>query len=351
MVKHFVFGAERDIDIPLNEFPTTAELEAMEAPLDLSGCQHDWFESCHKKHQLHYRKYLPKDDPPRAIILFMHGLQSHCGMAYKMSDGRFVNNALLASEYTKQGFAVYAFDLIGHGYSEGKRHVMPSSTVLVQDYVNFTQLVASMHPPNTPLFLAGESLGGNLCLQTARHLQDHPETQPEGFKGIVLFSPAIYPDTIYTPAQWTLRLFLTPFTPNWRPPSCIPSPVGPKRVWRDPERVALGLHQSAPISSHTKHPPYLSLLTLTVAMREVREKTIPGFTVPYCVVHGKEDLAIPVVGSEFLVQKASTPPEDSAHKFYEGAYHDLLGDPEGEDAVAFSIDWICQRIKNTSSPN
>ncbi|CAB9517004.1 Monoglyceride lipase [Seminavis robusta] len=349
MVKHSVFGVERDIDIPANEFPTESELEAMEAPLTAAGCQHEWFESTHDNLQLHIRKYLPSDDKknPKAIVIFMHGLQSHCGMAYVMSNGRLVNNALLADHYTKLGFAVYAFDLVGHGYSEGARHVMPSTTVLEQDLVEFAKLITSRYPTGTPWFLTGESLGGNITLQAARYFQDHPEEFPSGFQGIVLFSPAIYPDTMYAPAQWYLQLCVTPFIPNWRPPACIPNPVGPSKVWRDPERVAKGLEHN-PISAHCKHPPYLSLWTLTVAMRVVRDQSIPGLTLPFCVVHGVKDSAIPVVGSEYLVDRASTPESDKAHKFYEEAFHDLLAEPEAEEVVTFTSDWMNQRLSQAN---
>jgi len=350
--KHVVFGVERKIDIPADQFPSIEQLDIMEAPLTDNGCQHGWFDSVHNKLQLHYRKFLPKNNNPRGIVIFMHGLQSQSGVAYVLHQSeddprspRRVDMALLSHDYVQQGFAVYAFDLIGHGYSEGNRHVMPSARVLIQDYVNFVHLVTSFHPPNTPLFLAGESLGGNLTLHVARYFQDHPEQTPPGFQGMVLFSPAIFPHTMYAPIQFCLWLLVTllPFFRKLRPPSCIPSPVAPHRIWSDPERIELGKRDNVVVPKN-QHPPYQTLHTLCVLMRQVRAQIIPGLTVPFCVVHGAKDLAIPVVGVEFLLQTASTHSNDCAHQIYPEALHDLLAEPEAEDVVKCTIDWIHQRL-------
>ena len=57
MVKHTVFGVERDIDIYQDVFPTPEELEDMESRLP--GCEHGWFDSVTTPLKLHYRKFLP----------------------------------------------------------------------------------------------------------------------------------------------------------------------------------------------------------------------------------------------------------------------------------------------------
>jgi alpha-beta hydrolase superfamily lysophospholipase len=342
MVLRTIFDVERDIDIPESVFPDKEALREMEAPLDANGGQHGWFESSHQKERLHYRKFLPVSTP-KAIVVFQHGLQSQSGLACVLSTGRKTNVALLTHEYQQAGYAVYTPDLIGHGFSEGIRHVMPSNDILIKDLLNCAKLVAGFHEPKTPVFLAGESLGGNLALQVSRYIQENPESLPN-FQGAILFSPAIYPDTIYAPSQYVLKFCLIPVLGNRRPPSLIPSPVHPKFIWRDEERLAIGMKKDG-ISNHGAHPPYTSLLTLTTAMRKVREKTIPGLKVPFCVVHGAKDRAIPIKGAEFLVKTTSTSIEDFSYKRYEDALHDLLAEPEAPDVMGFTLAWIRERLE------
>lgn len=344
-----VFGESVEIDVPEIDFPSEEVIREMEAPLDINGGTHGWFESTNEeKERLHYRVFLPSTDPPaapEAIVIFQHGLQSHSGMAYILSDGRKTNVALLTHEYQTSGFAVYSPDLIGHGYSEGGRHVLPSNDILVQDLLKFVKLAASFHKSGTPIFLAGESLGGNLALQVAKYIQENPDFLPN-FEGLILFSPAIYPNTIYAPVRYILEFGLVPIFGDRRLPSWVPNPIAPERIWRDPERLEIGKKKDG-IMGAGRHPPYKTLLTLTNAMVKVRDETIPGLTVPFCLVHGAKDLAIPVAGAEFLVRTVSTPPADFAYGRYEEALHDLLGEPEAPEVMKFTQDWIEKRLANS----
>ena len=363
MVKHVVFGVEREIDVPLRHFPSSEQLEVLEAPLAARDCQHGWFESTYKgtkqKHpqtfHLHYRYFLPQTTtsttPPKAVAIFMHGLQNHSGCAYIMPQSQDKRNmAAVTTELLSRHIAVYAFDLLGHGYSEGTRHVLPSADVLIDDYLKFASLVVQKHPA-IPLFFMGESLGGNLTLHVARHYQDHPDQRPAdmNFIGVVLIAPAIYPTTIYWPSQLVLQTFVTPLVPTWRPPSIIPSPIGVHKIWRDPERIALGTQPNGIQALPSQHPPYLTLWTLCVLMRKVRDTTIPGLgQIPLCVTHGVKDVAIPIVGSEWLVQQvtqAGLSHDDCLFEKYPDALHDLLSEPEAEEMMTLVADWMCQRIE------
>lgn len=357
--KHVVFGVERNIDVPVDQFPSLERQVELEAPMTADNCQHGWFESTFtgtKKKQpktihLHYRYFLPSTSTPKGVAIFAHGLQNHSGCAYIMPESQDKRNmAAITSELLQRDFAIYAFDFIGHGYSEGKRHVMPSAEVLIDDYLKFVALVVEKHPNNVPLFFMGESLGGNLSLHVARYLQDHPDQHPPNlnFMGMVLIAPAIYPTNIYLPMQLLLKTIVTPFVPSWRPPSIIPSPVGIHNLWRDPERIAIGSKPNGIEALPSQQPPYLSLLTLCVLMRRVRDTTIPGLgRVPFFVAHGAKDVAIPMVGSEWLVEQAiqaGLSPEDCTLQIYPDALHDLLSEPEAEEMMTFVADWMCQRI-------
>jgi hypothetical protein len=95
MVKHQIFGVERDIDIPADVFPTENELKEMEDLFAGVKSEHGWFDSCHGGAKLHYQKWLPAGKP-KAIIIYMHGIQTNAGKGFQLKEsGRKVNTPLM----------------------------------------------------------------------------------------------------------------------------------------------------------------------------------------------------------------------------------------------------------------
>ena len=80
------------------------------------------------------------------------------------------------------------------------------------------------------------------------------------------------------------------------------------------------------------------------AMELLREEIIPNLTVPFCVMHGEQDIAVPISGTEFLLEKAKTPKTDQAQERYPDAYHDLMNDPVAEKVMDFMIEFVNKRV-------
>jgi hypothetical protein len=100
MVKHQIFGVERDIDIPADVFPTANELQEFDDLFAGVNTEHGWFDSCYGGAKLHYQKWLPGaagGTKPKAIIIYMHGIQSNAvkGFTLEGGSGRKVNTPLL----------------------------------------------------------------------------------------------------------------------------------------------------------------------------------------------------------------------------------------------------------------
>jgi alpha-beta hydrolase superfamily lysophospholipase len=64
--------------------------------------------------RLYYQGWLPEGQV-RAVLLVVHGLGEHCG--------RYAN---LVRHFSPLGYAIYSFDLPGHGRSEGPREYVDS---------------------------------------------------------------------------------------------------------------------------------------------------------------------------------------------------------------------------------
>jgi acylglycerol lipase len=347
MVKHIVFGVERDLDIPHQVFPNEQELTDMEA--ELPGCQHGWFESVHESAQLHYRKFLPENNkPPKAVVVFMHGIATHSGKGFTL-NGRKLCMALLSDACNAQDWAVYAYDLYGHGFSEGKRFFIPNSwETNRQDLVNFCNLAAEDYP-DVPLFIVGESYGCTLTILAAKQFQEHPETGPKNFNSIVLTAPAIIGDLPPYPVYFTLRYIMAPLFPSWRP-FFMPNPVSADRIWRDPEVLAkcsTPRQRSMQIDGSGLPFRLGTAVNLVTALEAVRTKAIPGFRLPYCIIHGTEDYGVPIAGSEYMWKTAVTPATCRVFRRQPGAYHDLLSDPTAEHTMQTILDFIRAQLSKT----
>lgn len=342
-MKVCLFGVERSID--LASFPTEEELHAMDIGI-LPQCEHFWYESCAGNAKLHYRRFMPKKGKPKAILIYVHGIQTHGGKAFVLKNGRKINLALLTDACNKENIALYAPDMYGHGYSEGQRWMIPGTWENnLHDLTAFVNLVKG-DDMTIPLFLLGESYGGTLTIHAARHFQDNPETVPN-FAGIMLTGPAIIGDVPPYPVYFVLRYCLAPLFPSWIP-FFMPNPVSAERVWRDPE--VLALHTTPRMKElmlDSAGTPFRlgTAKNLLIALELARTQALPGFKVPYCIVHGSKDMGVPIKGSEFMVATASTPPEDAEFHRIEGAYHDLLADPVAEEVVEHFIVFMQKQTK------
>lgn len=370
-----VFGADREIDIPQDKFPTDAELlRHLEGPSILPGCEHGWYDSVYRSGgdgdgnekeeraaKLHYRRFLPRKLPPRAVIVYQHGISTHGGKALVLEEEweegkegsgrrrrRKLNLSLMVEDFVvREGFALYAPDMYGHGYSEGVRFWIPDSWENnVKDLTNFVEgVVAKENTANVPVFLMGESYGGTLVLHAAKKYQDHPELL-KPFGGIILTGPAIIGDLPPAPVTYLLKNVLAPRFPQWRP-FFMPNPVSPERIWRDKEVLKIRTdRRSVEMGIDGSGMPFrLGTATNMIdAMEAVRESVIPKLEVPFCVVHGVEDVGVPIAGSDYLYGAAATPNDDREYHRIEGAYHDMLSDPTAEESMGYFVGFVKKQM-------
>ena len=346
-----VFGVERDLEDA--NFPTeTATLESL---LPHHGGQHGWFTSSYRGKQLHYRKWrcgVVDGVEERAIVVFMHGILTHAvkyvpPQPASTSTTRLVSTALMVDTFLRQGISVYAFDQYGHGYSEGTRFFIPESyQVNVTDYIAFCQTVVAAENNNTgsPIFLMGESYGCTVTLHGAKYFQDH-HPLPH-LDSLILTAPAVIGDLPPYPVVQLLK-FLGYLYPTWRP-FFMPNPVSSERVWSDPNVQACYRDRTKPanIIDGTGIPYRLGTgVQLLQALQDARTKVIPELTTPFLVIHGTHDYGVPIQGSEFLYQQSTRiASHDKRFLRKEGAYHDLLAEPNASEIMDDILQWINERL-------
>ncbi|CAK4075536.1 unnamed protein product [Aphanomyces euteiches] len=151
---------------------------------------------------LWYQKYIPEKTDLRGILVFLHGILEHSSRYNELFT-------LLASE----GFAVYTFDIIGHGRSEGDRGYFNHFGDVVDDIDLFLKLakaqVHETHPRVNKLILMGLSFGGlltNLTVLRKTHAID----------AIVLCAPGLnVPRTLVLNVQAYFASILSEWIPKW----------------------------------------------------------------------------------------------------------------------------------------
>jgi len=124
------------------------------------------FNGCGKT-ALFYQQWVPK--AAKSSVLIIHGIGEH--------SSRYTHVALYLAS---RSYAVYAFDLPGHGRSEGPRGHIER----FDDYPSCVDLfLKHLHLPGK-VFLLGHSLGGLIALDCAMRFQDR-------FCGVIASAPAI----------------------------------------------------------------------------------------------------------------------------------------------------------------
>jgi acylglycerol lipase len=386
--KHNLWGSEVNLTLPF--IPADSKMREMyeDTGGGASPANHGYFQTPQGK--LHYRQFDPSSlngsvegkSGLKAVCVYQHGMGSHSGAVVNLknklprndastnddtSTYPYTNIGLLSRKLVSNQIALYALDMLGHGFSEGDRFYIPNRDYTInRDHLDsFARFVAKQHP-GVPLFLMGEGYGGCLVLHVAKMWQinsgdpnaneDDAEEgtpplirPPKQFAGVCLNAPAIMGDLPPLPIKLLLQYIIAPLFPK-RTPYCMPNPLTPKDAWRDP--FIRDAHSSSEVKEMKLGPgvgPYClgTAAAMVAAVETAQKDIIPGFEVPCSICHGTGDRVVKIEGTKFLIEhfrtNASTKDEDCQVRFVEGCYHDVLADPTREENVEFHIKFMLSR--------
>ncbi|RCK74213.1 MAG: Lysophospholipase [Anaerolineae bacterium] len=248
----------------------------------------------------------------QAVVGLIHGLGEH--------SGRYTH---VAEWFGKERIALIAFDLRGHGRSEGKRGDAPSFESYMRDLDAFQQQIEARFD-KTPCFYYGHSMGGLLMLNYLIRRQP---------KILGAISSAA---GLHTPlTQQKLKLALVQTLSRWTPKLAIPSGLDANAISRDQNVV----------QRYRADPLVHGLVTLRMA-----QATIPAIDfvfqhadqigVPLLILHGTADQLTFSSGSEELARKV---PKGKLILF-EGLAHELHNEPEKETVFQTELKWMMDLI-------
>jgi len=253
--------------------------------------------------------WLP-EAPPRAAVALVHGIHEH--------SGRY---ASLAGALNAHGYAVYAFDLRGHGRSAGQRAWIASFEELLDDVEVFLEQLRR-EAPGLPLFLLGHSMGGEVAAWLVI-------TRQPCLDGLILSAPALGVGGKVFPVLRHLARFF-----SWLFPRLRLTRLGCRFMSRDPQVIED--FRNDPLVYHGKFPLRTGAEILRI-IRRIQER-MEEVQLPLLVMHGTRDFVTDCRGSRQLYERAASP--DKTLHLYEGLYHEIFNEPERDQVIGDLIAWL-----------
>ena len=260
-----------------------------------------------------YYRHWPAANAKGAVML-IHGLGEHCQ--------RYEH---LATHLNQAGYALSSMDLPCHGKSDGVRGHIDSFDVYENAALELYQRTKASHP-DTPIFLLGHSMGGLIATRLLLKHQD--KFQAAMLSGAAIQSPQ-------EPPAWQVAIIklVAKFFPKAQVLALDASAVS-----RDPKVVET--YMADPMVSKDKLSAQF-LVSMTSAMQQCKDNAA-SITLPIKIMHGSADVMTAPEGSQWLYDAVSS--NDKQVTIYDGLFHEIFNEPEGESLFAEMVTWMDQRV-------
>jgi len=258
------------------------------------------------------QSWQPKNQT-KAVVCLVHGMGEHSGRYSHVAD-----------QITQAGYSLIAFDLRGHGQSEGPRGHTPSYEALLQDISSLLE-VANKKFPQLPSFLYGHSLGGNLVLNYVLRRQSH-------LKGVIATDPWFR--LAFEPPRF--KIILAQITNYIWPSFSQKNGLDTKVLSRDPE-VVRAYENDQLVHDHISARMFIGVYQAGQwALKHASE-----FPLPLLLMHGGEDKIISVEASREFANRIT---KKCIFKIWNSLYHEIHNEPEKEKVFKFLIDWLDKQV-------
>ncbi len=244
----------------------------------------------------------------KSIVCLIHGLGEHSGRYSSMAE-----------VFCRRGYALFSFDLRGHGKSPGKRGDTPSFETFMEDIQSFHQTVVNRFA-DIPIIFYGHSLGGLLMLNYLIRRQP---------KVVAAVSSAAGLRTSLTEQKskmWMVET-LGRITPTL-----------PLRTGLNPQMLS---HDAEVVRRYVEDPLVHDLATLRMA-RETNASIDYVFAhaqniqCPLLIGHGSDDQLIYPSGSKELANLVP----NSELVIFEGLYHEIHNELTKDQVFRTILDWF-----------
>lgn len=273
---------------------------------------YDWFVAADGI-RLPTRTWAPKDAPPRAVVVALHGFNDY-------SNFFAAPGAYLAGH----GIVSHAYDQRGFGGAPD-RGTWAGIDGYARDLTDFVAVVRRRHP-GLPVYVLGESFGGAVAMVAATG------ANPPDADGIILAAPAVWGRSAMTwyerSALWVMSHTLPTVALSARGLNIVPS---------DNRDMLIALGRDPKVIKETRVETIAGLAD----MMDAALASAGRFEAPALILYGGRDEIIP--GRPTLEMVRHLPADARGRQrfaLYENGYHMLLRDLQAKTAWRDIAAWI-----------
>ena len=263
----------------------------------------------HNDFELFYQSWTI--EKPKGVLIITHGLGEHSECYQRLVDG-----------INPLEFSVYAWDLRGHGRSEGKRGVSRDFFDFCKDLESFIRFVRKKEA-GLPVFQLGHSMGG---LVVASALLKGIGSD---LNGTILSSP-LFEIGVEVPR---LKEMAGNVVSKWIPDLTLNNQISYSQLSRD-ESVIDEYEKD-----HLRHDKVSTKLfaDMLVSIKYALDHAVQ-IRVPILVQQAGHDTVVGVNGTRTFFSKLSS--EDKAFFLYEGYLHEIYNDLGRERVYSDLMNWV-----------
>jgi acylglycerol lipase len=271
--------------------------------------------------RLHLQAWLPAGPEPAApapeatvVIAVVHGYGDH--------GGRY---AWIGEDMAARGYALYTYDLRGHGHSSGPRGQVGRFDEYLDDTETFLDEVRRAQP-GKPVLLLGHSMGGLICARLAE------ERSPD-VHGLILSSPFLQLAEAVPPSRLIGLKVL--------------AKVWPDRDIGNTVRAAHLSHDETVVEAYVtdRLVHHVAPARWASQILQAQDATMADATrieLPLLVLYGTEDHVVDTAFIEELYDRATA--GDKSILRYEGYYHECFNETGRERVFDDLAAWIAARL-------
>jgi alpha-beta hydrolase superfamily lysophospholipase len=256
---------------------------------------------------------------PKAVILALHGFGDYAG-AFEEP----------AQTWASLGIETYAYDQRGFGDGPHRGRWAGTDT-MTEDALVALRLIAARHP-GTPLYLAGESMGGAVAMVALERIATNRGAAPP-LAGAILIGPAVRSrDTIGGAAR--AALWIAVHVAPWHP-------VGPTSIDFQPSDNRKMLERYSKDPKVLRYPR-TDLVWGLVDLMDAAKAAAPRVATPYMLLYGLNDRIVPEKPMREAIAQLPRR-DDSRLAFYPKGYHMLLRDLDADVLHRDIAQWVTDK--------